>query len=220
MVPSACCQAPEPTLTIDWQLPEEIAPPGSPQEFSAGDSDHVLIEASQKGFRQAFDWLVVRYQARILNAVAAYMRDRDAVVDVAQETFIRAYKGIKRFRYDSHFYTWLYRIAINTAYIYLNKEHKKHAVLDSDSSEMTMAAISDDTIYEPDQQRHTEELQHHLQSAIEELPTEQRTAFLLLENDGLHYADIAEVTNAPIGTVRSRIFRARETLANRLAEFY
>ncbi|OZG70274.1 hypothetical protein BTA51_26940 [Hahella sp. CCB-MM4] len=175
-----------------------------------------MISAAQRGFRQAFDWLVVRYQTRIMHAIANYIRDRDAVVDVAQETFIRAYKGISKFRSDSNFYTWLYRIAINTSYIHLNRERSKFPIVDNETSELAIANQPSEPVDEPESIVLGKELQHRLQKAIEGLPPDQRTAFLLLEENGLPYADIAEITSTPIGTVRSRIFRARESLANQL----
>ena len=180
--------------------------------------DQALVERVQAGDKRAFDLLVLKYQQRIFNLVARFLRNGDDVQDVAQEAFIKAYRAIKNFRGDSAFYTWLYRIAINTA--------KNHLV--SSSRKVTTSAVdaqdaeqyeSGDWLREyatPEKELLAAEIKQVIHKTIGELPDDLREAITLREMEGLSYEDIAAVMDCPIGTVRSRIFRAREAIDNEL----
>jgi RNA polymerase sigma-70 factor (ECF subfamily) len=185
---------------------------------SAADTDQQLVARVQKGDSRAFDMLVLKYQHKIFGLIGRYVRDADEVQDVAQEAFIKAYKALPRFRGESAFYTWLYRIAINTA--------KNHLVSRSRRPPGTDVDIADAEYYEgggalrdienPENALFGNELKAVVEDAINELPDDLRTAVTLREFDGLSYEDIAEVMDCPVGTVRSRIFRAREAIDQRV----
>jgi RNA polymerase sigma-70 factor (ECF subfamily) len=171
-------------------------------------SDQALVERVQQGDRSAFDMLVVRYQHKVVKLIMRYVRDQAEAQDVAQEAFIKAYRAIPRFRGDSAFYTWLYRIAINTAKNHLVAarrrplEYDMHARLkDVDTPEGTLLS---------------EEIRETVNQAIEALPEDLRTAIMLRELEGMSYEEIATAMECPVGTVRSRIFRAREAIDKRL----
>lgn len=181
-------------------------------------ADQVLVERVQRGDRAAFDLLVLKYQHRIVKLVSRYVYDASEAQDVAQEAFIKAWKALPRFRGESAFYTWLYRIAINTA--------KNHLVALSRRPVVTGADPQDPEQYElagrladhdtPERLLLTDELGQTILRTIDELPDDLRTAILLREMDGLSYEEIAEAMDCPIGTVRSRIFRAREAVDARI----
>jgi len=181
---------------------------------TAAETDQQLVARVQKGDTRAFDMLVMKYQHKIFGLIGRYVRDADEVQDVAQEAFIKAYKALPRFRGDSAFYTWLYRIAINTA--------KNHLVSRSRRPPGTDVDIADAEYYEggsalrdidnPENALFGSELKAVVERSIGELPDDLRTAVTLREFDGLSYEDIAEVMECPVGTVRSRIFRAREAI--------
>ena len=182
--------------------------------MTAAETDQQLVVKVQKGDKRAFDLLVLKYQHKIFGLISRYVRDADEVQDVAQEAFIKAYKALPRFRGDSAFYTWLYRIAINTA--------KNHLVSRSRRPPGTDVEVQDAEYYEsggalrdienPETALYGAELKAVVEGAIGALPEDLRTAVTLREFDGLSYEDIADIMDCPVGTVRSRIFRAREAI--------
>jgi RNA polymerase sigma-70 factor, ECF subfamily len=189
---------------------------------SAADADRALVERAQQGDKRAFEMLVVKYQRRIERLISRMVRDADLVQDVAQESFIRAYRALPQFRGESAFYTWLYRIAVNTAKKAL-VEMKRDPVM-SESSRSRVG--EDDETYRVDNELSdgetpeallaSKEIAATVNAAIDALSDELRQAITLREIEGLSYEEIADVMNCPIGTVRSRIFRAREAIASRL----
>ena len=193
-----------------------------PPRIQSPDADAPLIARVKAGDMRAFELLVVKYQRRIERLIGRMVRDVDLVPDIAQETFIRAYRAIPQFRGDSAFYTWLYRIAVNTAKKAL-VELKRDPVVteaalasreDDDETSRVENELSDGET--PDAVLASKEIAAAVNSAIEALSDELRQAITLREIEGLSYEEIAELMNCPIGTVRSRIFRAREAIAARL----
>ena len=181
---------------------------------SAQDSDQQLVERVQKGDKRAFDLLVIKYQHKIFAIISRYVRDQSEVQDVAQEAFIKAYRALAKFRGDSAFYTWLYRIAINTAKNYLVARNRRPPAMDVDAQEAEFYSGSD-SLKDVDTPEHNllrDELQATVNQAISDLPEDLRTAVTLREMEGLSYEDIAAIMDCPVGTVRSRIFRAREAI--------
>ena len=181
-------------------------------------SDRELVERVQRGERRAFDLLVLKYQHRIAKLIARYVQDPSEVLDVAQEAFIKAYRAIPRFRGDSAFYTWMYRIAINTAKNHLAAQARRprESGVDVTDAEQFDGATSLRETSTPEGLALTEEIQQTVIAAIEALPEDLKVAISLRELEGLSYEDIAQVMECPIGTVRSRIFRAREAINARL----
>ncbi|WP_263078782.1 RNA polymerase sigma factor RpoE [Endozoicomonas sp. Mp262] len=177
-------------------------------------ADQQLIERVQKGDKRAFDMLVVKYQHRILGLIGSYVHDFQEVQDVAQEAFIKAYRALDKFRGDSSFYTWLYRIAVNTAKNHLVSKGRKPPESDIDvhDSDFLESASSLRVVDSPEHNLYRDEIEQVIHGAIRKLPDELRTAVMLREFDGLSYDEIAEVMECPVGTVRSRIFRAREAI--------
>lgn len=182
------------------------------------ENDQQLVQRVQKGDKSAFDLLVLKYQHRVLKLVGRFVSDAAEAEDVAQEAFIKAYRALPAFRGDSAFYTWLYRIAINTAKNALVSNRRRPVDFDLD-------------LQDPDQyERHarlkeadtpegvllTDEIREVVEHALEQLPEDLRTAIVLRELEGLSYEEIAEAMDCPVGTVRSRIFRAREAIDKRL----
>ena len=199
-------------------MPSPPAPP--PAE---PDTDLMLVERTVAGDQRAFELLVIKYQRRIQRLIGRMVRDVDLVEDIAQETFIRAYRALHQFRGDAQFYTWLYRIAVNTAKKAL-VDMKRNPVLsenmlrerDDDDNE-TFSIGNDLTTDEtPETLFAAKEIAETVSAAMQELPQELRQALTLREIDGLSYEEIAEVMRCPIGTVRSRIFRAREAVSGRV----
>lgn len=181
-------------------------------------SDLALVERVQRGERSAFDVLVLRYQQKVLKLVLRYVRDPMEAEDVAQEAFIKAYRAIGSFRGDSAFYTWIYRIAINTAKNALVASKRRpvdYGIDTQDPEEGDLEARLTDG-ETPEQLALTDEIRETVNLAMGELPEELRTAIVLREIDGLSYEEIAESMDCPVGTVRSRIFRAREAIDRRL----
>jgi RNA polymerase sigma-70 factor (ECF subfamily) len=186
------------------------------------DADALLIERIKRGDQKAFDLLVIKYQRKIERLIARMVRDTDLIQDIAQETFIRAYRALPQFRGDSAFYTWLYRIAVNTAKKSLVELKRDPLVTESarmsaDEEDETSRVENELTDGEtPDAVLASKEVAATVNAAIEALSDDLRQAITLREIEGLSYEEIAEVMNCPIGTVRSRIFRAREAIAQRL----
>lgn len=181
-------------------------------------SDQQLVQRVQRGDKKAFDLLVIKYQHRIIKLVSRYVRDAGDAMDIAQEAFLKAYRALPNFRGDSAFYTWLYRIAINTAKNYLVMQSRRplETELEGPDGEQTEAQTVLTEIATPESLLLKDEIEDTIVSAIEQLPEDLRTAITLREFEGLSYEDIASVMECPIGTVRSRIFRAREAIDKRL----
>jgi len=180
--------------------------------------DQALVERVQRGEKQAFDVLVLKYQNKIIQLVNRYVHDSDEARDVAQEAFIKAYRAIGRFRGDSAFYTWLYRIAINTAKNYLVASGRRppRSDIDAQDAEQYEGATGLKEYATPERLLLKDEIQEAIATAIDELPDDLRTAITLRELEGLSYEEIAQTMDCPIGTVRSRIFRARDAIDTRL----
>ncbi|MBU1192181.1 MAG: RNA polymerase sigma factor RpoE [Gammaproteobacteria bacterium] len=182
-------------------------------------SDQDLVERVQQGDKRAFDLLVRKYQNKIVHLVTRYLHDPVEAQDVAQEAFIKAYRALPSFRGDSAFYTWLYRIAINTAKNYLVAQNRRPPTDDIDAQDAEQ--YSGDTGLKeyatPERLALRDEIESTITAAIEALPEELRTAITLRELEGLSYEEIAAAMDCPIGTVRSRIFRARAAIETRLA---
>jgi len=181
-------------------------------------TDDQLVKRVQNGDSRAFDLLVLKYQSKIQSLISRYIRDHSEVQDVAQEAFIKAYRAIGNFRAESAFYTWMYRIAINTAKNYLVSRSRRppSTDVDIDESEDYAGANVLYDIETPENLIHVEEIAMVVNKALAGLPEDLRTAVTLREFDGLSYEDIAEVMSCPVGTVRSRIFRAREAIDKQL----
>jgi RNA polymerase sigma-70 factor (ECF subfamily) len=183
------------------------------------DIDQQLVERVQRGDKGAFDLLVSKYQRKILRLLSRLIRDQAEVEDVAQEAFIKAYRALPNFRGDSAFYTWLYRIAINTAKNHLVSQGRRAPT--TTEVDIEEAETFDDgehlrDLNTPDSMLLTKQVGEAVNRAIDQLPEDLRTAIVLREIEGLSYEEIAESMNCPIGTVRSRIFRAREAIAQEL----
>ena len=183
------------------------------------DDDQELVKRVQRGDKRAYDLLVLRYQHKIYSLVSRYIRDQDEVPDVVQEAFIKAYRALANFRGDSAFYTWLYRIAINTAKNYLVSRGRRPPGTDIEATDAenyeSGEALRD--VANPENSLATEQLQATIDAAIESLPEELRMALTLREFAGLSYEEIADAMGCPVGTVRSRIFRAREAVEQQIA---
>ncbi|OGI45958.1 MAG: RNA polymerase sigma factor RpoE [Candidatus Muproteobacteria bacterium RBG_16_65_34] len=180
--------------------------------------DQKLVARVQKGDKAAFDLLVRKYQHKIAKLVSRFVRDRSEVEDVTQEAFIKAYRALGGFRGESAFYTWLYRIAVNTAKNYLESLGRRApgSNVELDGAEQSEAAEGLREQATPERYLLTEEIAATVRRALENLPEDLRTAITLREIEGLSYEEIAEVMDCPIGTVRSRIFRAREAIDKEL----
>jgi RNA polymerase sigma-70 factor (ECF subfamily) len=187
--------------------------------MSERDADWQLVERVQRGDKRAFDLLVAKYQRKLFRLLSRLIRDQAEIEDVAQEAFIKAYRALPNFRGESAFYTWLYRIAINTAKNYLVAQGRRAPtqteteIEDAENFEDGDSLRTEDT---PDRMLLSKQVAEAVNRAIERLPEELRTAIVLREIEGLSYDEIAVSMNCPIGTVRSRIFRAREAVAEEL----
>jgi len=180
--------------------------------------DQLLVERAQKGDKRAFDLLVLKYQHKIAKLIMRYVRDPAEALDVSQEAFIKTYRALPNFRGDSAFYTWLYRIAINTAKNHLVAMKRRPIdfevdLQDPDSYEINARLQDVDT---PERIAQREELRETVEDAIAGLPDELRIAIVLREIEGMSYEEIARAMDCPVGTVRSRIFRAREAIDGRI----
>lgn len=186
------------------------------------DIDAQLVERVKAGDRQAFGLLVTKYERRVLRLLSRFIRDQAEMEDVAQEAFIKAYRALPQFRGESAFYTWLYRIAVNTAKNYLATQGRRPISMsqlqsaDAEEGESFDAGDVVEDTNTPDAVLHSRQVAETVNAAIEALPPDLRTAITLREIEGLSYEEIAEAMSCPIGTVRSRIFRAREAIAERL----
>lgn len=183
--------------------------------------DLALVRRVQRGDKRAFDLLVSKYQLRLAKLVGRLVWDRSEVQDVVQESFIKAYRALPNFRGDSAFYTWLYRIAVNAAKNHLVTRSRRPPSDDVDitDGDVEEAGVVVADIATPESYAERDQLQAALGRALAELPEDLRTALTLCEMEGLSYEDIARVLDCPIGTVRSRIFRARRVLTTRLKPF-
>ncbi|HOV58401.1 MAG TPA: RNA polymerase sigma factor RpoE [Rhodanobacteraceae bacterium] len=182
------------------------------------DSDQWLVERVQRGEKGAFDLLVRKYQHKVIGVISRYVQDWSECQDVAQEAFLRAYRAIGAFRGDSQFYTWVYKIAINTAKNWLVSQGRRPP---TDDVAIEDAVQLDGGIRlresaTPERELLRQEIEQTVFATVEQLPEELRTAITLREVDGLSYEEIAEAMQCPIGTVRSRIFRAREAIDGKL----
>lgn len=181
--------------------------------------DQQLVERVQRGDKQAFGLLVAKYQRKLARLLSRLIRDPAEVEDVAQETFIKAYRALPSFRGDSAFYTWLYRIGINTAKNYLVSQGRRAPTstdFDSEEAETFEDGEQLRDINTPERLLMTKQIGNTVDAAMEALPDELRTAIVLREIEGLSYDEIASIMDCPIGTVRSRIFRAREAISEKL----
>jgi RNA polymerase sigma-70 factor (ECF subfamily) len=180
--------------------------------------DQDLVLRVQQGDKKAYDLLVIKYQHKIIQLVNRYVRDPSEAQDVAQEAFIKAYRALGNFRGDAAFYTWLYRIAINTAKNYLVSRARRNSnyEVDIDDAEQIENAPQLQGMDTPERLLLNEEIIETIKAAIDNLPEEMRIAITLREFEGLSYEEIAEAMDCPVGTVRSRIFRAREAIDNKL----
>lgn len=180
--------------------------------------DPVLVRRAQAGDRRAFDLLVLRYQHRLAKLIARYVRDHSEVMDVAQESFIKAYRALPNFRGDSAFYTWLYRIAINTAKNYLVSRSRRTLESAVEIGDAEQYSDTDELrdFATPERIAMRDEIERTVIAAIDDLPEDLRVAISLREQDGMSYQDISVTMDCPIGTVRSRIFRARDAINKRL----
>lgn len=181
--------------------------------------DQQLVERAQHGDKRAFELLVIKYQRKLARLLSRFIRDAAEVEDVAQEAFIKAYRALPSFRGESAFYTWLYRIGINTAKNYLVAQGRRAPTITEyspEDAENFESAGELRDINTPENALMTKQIGQTVNSAMAALPEELRTAITLREIEGLSYEEIAEVMNCPIGTVRSRIFRAREAIAEKL----
>jgi len=181
-------------------------------------TDQILVERVQAGEKGAFDLLVKRYQHKVIGLIGRYVQDHSEALDVAQETFIKAYRALDNFRGESAFYTWLYRIATNTAKNYLVTRSRRPPGTDVDIDDVLQAESETELrdIETPENSLYRDELFSVMASALEALPEELRVAITLRELEGMSYEEIAVVMDCPIGTVRSRIFRARDAIDKEL----
>ncbi len=180
--------------------------------------DEQLVERVQRGDKNAFNLLVRKYQHKVVNLVARYVNNPGDIPDVAQEAFIKAYRALPTFRGESAFYTWLYRIAVNTAKNYLTSQGRRppSSDVEADEAEYYGGGEALQEVATPENLALTDEIKRTVFTAIEALPEDLRTAITLREMEGLSYEEIAEIMDCPVGTVRSRIFRAREAIDKKL----
>jgi RNA polymerase sigma-70 factor (ECF subfamily) len=186
--------------------------------MSEREADQVLVERAQRGDGRAFDLLVLKYQQRVAALIGRYLRDSSEVMDVTQEAFLKAYRALPGFRGESAFYTWIYRIAINTVKNYMVAQGRRPPGDDVEAEvaeQMDMGGRLREQAT-PERELLTDEIADNVQAALDGLPEDLRTAIVLRELEGMSYEEIATAMSCPIGTVRSRIFRAREAIDKRL----
>ncbi len=184
------------------------------------DIDQQIVDRVKQGDKQAFNLLVTKYQRKVMNLVSRYVSNQSDSADVVQEVFISAYRFLPTFRNDSAFYTWLYRIAVNTAKNYLVVNAKRSSSNEIDIMDAETFETSDQMrdIADPEQMLSSEQVHKTIMNALQSLPEDLRTVITLREIDGLSYEEIAEVVGCPVGTVRSRIFRARDVIDSQLQQ--
>ncbi len=189
------------------------------ENVNASSSDDAIVKRVQKGDQSAYNLLVIRYQHKVMQIAMKYVSDPADAADIAQEAFLKAYRAIGNFRSESGFYTWLYRIVCNTAHSYLEASSKHRNTVDVDgdtiASQDHQGALT--SIETPDRIIESQELQRTIMQALAELPIDLRDALTLREIEGLSYEEIAVKMNVPVGTVRSRIFRARQYIEEKMA---
>lgn len=187
--------------------------------MSEQDLDRQLVERARNGDKRAFDLLVQKYHRRLMRLLSRMVRNQEEVEDIAQETFIKAYRALPQFRGDAAFYTWLYRIGVNTARNYLSSRKRQMPTISdqamNDDDDVDERIVAQD-INTPESMLLSKQVAMAVNDAVEALPEELRTAITLREMEGMSYEEIAEMMVCPIGTVRSRIFRAREAIAAKL----
>ena len=181
-------------------------------------SEKSLINLVKKGDKKAYEVLVLQYPDRLVFSIYKFLKDYELAQDIAQEAFVKAFKNIEKFRGDSSFYTWIYRIAINTAKNFLSSKSRKSEIYDDEIMELKLSE-SAVTSENPENILEAEELRSVMMGAIQDLPDDIRTTLSLREFDGLSYEEIAEVQNCPIGTVRSRIHKGREILDKTFSKY-
>ena len=181
--------------------------------------DLVLVKRAKSGDYQAFDLLVLKYQSRLISTAFKFVKDVQIAEDVVQDSFIKAYKALESFREDSSFYTWIYRITVNTSKNFLVSKKRKSELLNSDLSEEASYEIEPVETYSPEDFLQATQLKKVITETIDQLGEDTRTALTLRELDGLSYEQIAEVVNCPVGTVRSRIFRGREVIDEAISQY-
>ncbi len=185
------------------------------------DTDRQLVDRVLAGETNAFNFLVLRYQHRVAGLLGRFVHSPQEVEDISQETFVKAYRALSLFRGESSFYTWLYQIAVNTAKNHLASRNRRlmAASLDVETAEQSELAPALREIADPESELEMEHLKTVILAAIDELPEELRTAFTLREFSGMSYEQITQIMDCPVGTVRSRIFRAREAIDRKIREF-
>ena len=189
------------------------------KEFGHQTTDQLLVTSAKRGNHRAFELLVMKYQSHVTRIVSTYIGDKSAVLDVTQETFIKAYKGLAGFRSESAFYTWVYRIATNTAINHINRsKNKSNPILVEDIEQVETYSQTPMNCHDPVSQLHSIKLYEHLNRILDDIPVKLKTALLLREREGLKYEDIAEIVGCPAGTVKSRVFRGRELVVSRMAD--
>jgi len=178
-----------------------------------------LVKRAKSGDYQAFDLLVLKYQSRLISTAFKFVKDVQIAEDIVQDSFIKAFKALESFREDSSFYTWIYRIAVNTSKNFLVSKKRKSELLNSDLSEEASYEIEPVETYSPEDLLQATQLKKVITETIDQLGEDTRTALTLRELDGLSYEQIAEVVNCPVGTVRSRIFRGREVIDEDISQY-
>lgn len=193
--------------------------PASPIQTLEADNDQLLVDRARLGDRHAFDLLVLKYQSRLLLLVTRLLPNQSDALDVLQDTFVKAYRSLNTFRGESAFYTWLYRIAVNTAknHMAARQKESRDISIDTEHADADSLAVFQD-LASPDSEAGAEQLQAAILDAIEQLPEDLRQALTLRELEGLSYEEIAQAMDCPIGTVRSRIFRARDQVIHEVSE--
>ena len=178
-----------------------------------------LVKRAKSGDYQAFDLLVLKYQSRLISTAFKFVKDVQIAEDIVQDSFIKAFNALESFREDSSFYTWIYRITVNTSKNFLVSKKRKSELLNSDLSEEASYEIEPVETYSPEDLLQATQLQKVITETFDQLGEDTRTALTLRELDGLSYEQIADVVNCPVGTVRSRIFRAREVIDEAISKY-
>ena len=178
-----------------------------------------LVKRAKSGDYRAFDLLVLKYQSRLISTAFKFVKDVQIAEDIVQDSFIKAFKALDSFREDSSFYTWIYRIAVNTSKNFLVSKKRKSELLNSDLSEEASYEIEPVETYSPEDLLQATQLKKVIIETIDQLGEDSRTALTLRELDGLSYEEIADVVNCPVGTVRSRIFRGREVIDEAISQY-